>query len=100
MIKEGEDRRRKSVERAKRKIEEVRDYSMKIIEVILHNDDSEDEEDDLAYQKKHYEVLRAELSLEKNERELEQEISELKGSSQVSRSRMRREAVDADAQTA
>jgi hypothetical protein len=72
---------------------------MKIIEVILHNDDSEDDEDDLAYQKKHYEVLRAELSLEKNDRELEEEISELKSSSAVSRSRMRRETNDCDTQT-
>jgi hypothetical protein len=31
LIKEKEDKRRKSVDRAKRKIEEVRDYSMKII---------------------------------------------------------------------
>lgn len=29
------------MEQSKRKIEEVRDYSMKIIEVILHNDDTE-----------------------------------------------------------
>jgi hypothetical protein len=53
-IKEKEDKRRKSVDSAKRKIEEVRDYSMKIIEVILHNDDSEEEEEDIAYKKKHY----------------------------------------------
>ncbi len=67
-IKESEERRRKSAERAKRKIEEVRDYSMKIIEVILHNDDTEEEEEDLAYQNKHYDTLKAELSLEKNHR--------------------------------
>ena len=39
---------------------------MKIIEVILHNDDSEDEEEDLTYHKKHYDLLKSELSLEKN----------------------------------
>lgn len=37
LTKEKEDKRRKTLESAKRKIEEVRDYSMKIIEVILHN---------------------------------------------------------------
>lgn len=36
LTKEKEDKRRKTLESAKRKIEEVRDYSMKIIEVILH----------------------------------------------------------------
>lgn len=90
-IKEKEDRRRKSVERAKRKIEEVRDYSMKIIEVILHND-SDEEEQDHAYQKKHYEVLKTELCLDKNEQELEEEINELKNSMTTNRSRMRKEA--------
>jgi hypothetical protein len=43
---------------------------MKIIEVILHNDDTEDEEEDLAYQNKHYDMLKSELSLEKNHKEL------------------------------
>ena len=89
-IKEREDKRRKSVERAKRKIEEVRDYSMKIIQVILHNEDSEDEEKDVSYKKKHYDLLKSELSLEKNDRQLQQEISELKNSS-INRSRLRRE---------
>ena len=43
VLREKEDRRRKFVESAKSKIEEVRDYSMKIIEVILSTDDSDDE---------------------------------------------------------
>lgn len=71
---------------------------MKIIEVILHNDDTEDEEEDLAYQNKHYDTLKSELSLEKNHKELEEEISELKSSS-VGRSRLRKETVELHVQT-
>lgn len=66
LIKEKEDKRRKSIENGKRKIEEVKDYSMKIIEVILHNDDTDSEEEDLMSKKKHYELLKEELSLEKD----------------------------------
>lgn len=40
-LREKEDKRRKFLDCGKRKIEEVRDYSMKIIEVILHNNDSD-----------------------------------------------------------
>jgi len=36
---------------------------MKIIEVILHNGESDEEEEDFNYQKKHYEVLKTELCL-------------------------------------
>ncbi len=34
---------------------------MKIIEVILANEDSEDEEEDIIYKKKMYEILKREL---------------------------------------
>ena len=72
LTKEKEDKRRKTLESTKRKIEEVRDYSMKIIEVILANCESDDEEEDFSYQKKHYQVLKNELSLDKDEEELDE----------------------------
>jgi hypothetical protein len=43
---------------------------MKIIEVILHNDDSEEEENDSTYKQKQYDALKQELSLERDEIEL------------------------------
>jgi hypothetical protein len=63
---------------------------MKIIEVILHNNDSEDEEEDIAYTKKHYELLKQEVCAEKNELELDSEISELKNSKSTAANRTSR----------
>ena len=54
VTKEREDKRRKHLESTRRKIEEVRDYSMKIIEVILNNCESDSEEEDNDCLKKHY----------------------------------------------
>ena len=59
--KEKEDKRRKILDNTRRKIEEVRDYSMKIIEVILTDCGSDSEEEDNSYLKKHYDLLRDEL---------------------------------------
>lgn len=73
---------------------------MKIIEVILHNDDSSEGEDEVPYQRKHYELLKAELCVDKNEHELEEEISELKNSgSTTNKSRIRRQATEEAVQT-
>ena len=38
---------------------------MKIIEVVLTKEDSDDEEEDTRYKKKHFDVLKQELHLEK-----------------------------------
>lgn len=42
MLKEMEEKRYQTAENAKEKIVEVRDYSMKIIEVILNNYEFDD----------------------------------------------------------
>jgi hypothetical protein len=42
IVKEKEELRRQFVDYAKRGMEEMRDYSMKVIEVTLHKDDSDD----------------------------------------------------------
>lgn len=61
IIREKYENRRKAYEKTKRRLEEVKDYSMKIIEVILANEDSEEEEQDIIYKKKMYEILKREL---------------------------------------
>ena len=40
---------------------------MKIIEVILHNNDSESDQDDIVYKKKYYEMLKQELCIAQEE---------------------------------
>lgn len=41
-IKEKEDARKKNLTFIKRRVEEVKEYSMKVIEVILNNDESDE----------------------------------------------------------
>ena len=62
VTKEKQDKRKKTLDNTRRKVEEVRDYSMKIIEVILTDCGSDSDEEDNSYLKKHYQVLRDELS--------------------------------------
>lgn len=100
LTKEKEDKRRKTLDSTRRKIEEVRDYSMKIIEVILNNCESDSEEEDNSYLVKHYSVLRNELFLDKNEEELDEEIEDLKNSKSTSNiSRIRKACLDSESQT-
>ena len=54
--------RKKNLGFVKRKIEQVKQYSMKIIEVILNNDESDDEDQDFAQKKRIYETLKAEIA--------------------------------------
>ena len=62
-IKEKLESRKKFVREIRRKIEEVKEYSMKIIEVILNDDESdEEEEEDILVKKKQYETLKADLA--------------------------------------
>lgn len=66
-IKEKLDHRRKLARDLRRKIEEVKEYSMKIIEVILNDDESEEEEeDDILIRRKQYETFKADLYLLKD----------------------------------
>ena len=68
IIKEKEDKRRKSLEATRRKVEEVKDYSMKIIEVILANDDDSESGEEFAemitQKKKFYKKLKEELNFD------------------------------------
>ena len=61
-IKEKQDTRKKNLSFVKRKIEQVKQYSMKIIEVILNNDESDDEDQDFAQKKRVYETLKADIA--------------------------------------
>lgn len=73
---------------------------MKIIEVILHNDDSSDEQDDINYRKKHYDLLKQELCLDKDQIELNEEINDLKSSKSMSRiSKIKKSFSDVEIQT-
>ena len=69
-IKKAQDKLRKSQSNAKAKIEEVKDYSMKIIEVIL-NEDSSDDELDFPATKKHYEVLKEDIFTERKKESMD-----------------------------
>ena len=70
-VKEKQDKRKKALDSTKRKIEEVKDYSMKIIEVILTQDDGSDQEDEegefpelVTQRNKFYKKLKEELGLD------------------------------------
>jgi predicted transcriptional regulator YheO len=56
-LKECESERRKQLEQVRKLLEEIKEYSMKIIEVVLHQTES-DEEDEILVLKKRIQTMR------------------------------------------